>query len=320
MVGTNVDITERKRMEERLRQQEEELRRHRDHLEDLVQEATRKLEHQQVQLIQSEKMASLGQMAAGIAHEINNPMSYISSNLNTLCDYTQVLLGLQQLYQELEEAVVAGVLQRVEQVRERIQALRRQEAVDSIVSDMQEVLEDSLEGTRRVDEIIQGLKMFARPDSGPPQLADVNKLLESTLKLVRNQLKYKCEVLCHFGSLPPLPCHSTQISQVFTNLLVNAAQAIEEWGEIHITSRQEGAEAVVEISDTGAGMTPETLARLFTPFFTTKPPGKGTGLGLSICYSIINRHQGRIEVRSEPGKGSTFTIRLPVAPEPQGSA
>ncbi len=302
------DITRRK-------QQEEELRQHRDHLQELVRQATRKLEAQQTQLIQSEKMASLGQMAAGIAHEINNPMSYITSNLGTLVDYSQVLLRLLSLHDEHTEALAAGRRQDTEALLERIQSLRRQEQVDELVADMPDLIQESLEGTRRVDEIIQGLKMFSRQDSGPPQPTDLNHVLESTLKLVRNQLKYKCRVLCDWGELPPIPCHPTQISQVFTNLLVNAAQSIQTQGEIRITTRHEGQQVVVSITDTGSGMTPETRAQLFTPFFTTKPPGKGTGLGLSISYSIISRHKGDIEVRSEPGQGSTFTVRLPVAPE-----
>jgi PAS domain S-box-containing protein len=310
------NITERKQAEAKLRQQEEDLKRHRDRLAELVQEATRKLEAQQAQLIQSEKMASLGQMAAGIAHEINNPMSYIASNLGTLGDSTRVILQLLHLYRELEDSLGSGASPPPAELLERIRALRRQEDVDRLLADMRELIHDSLEGAQRVDEIVQGLRMFARPESGPPQWVDMNKLLESTLKLVRNQLRYKCTVLCDYGSLPLLPCLPTQISQVFTNLFINAAQAMEERGELRITTRHEGDEVVVRVADTGSGMTPETLARLFTPFFTTKPAGKGTGLGLSICYGIIHRHQGRIEVQSEPGRGSTFTVRLPVSPEP----
>jgi signal transduction histidine kinase len=158
--------------------------------------------------------------------------------------------------------------------------------------------------------------MFAREDSGEPQLADLNEELESTLRMVWNQLKYKCTVERDLGPLPRLRCHPNQIGQVFANLLVNAAQAIERQGVIRIRTRHEGNEVVVRISDTGHGMTPETRARLFTPFFTTKPRGQGTGLGLSVSQSIIARHQGRIEVESEPGKGTTFTVSLPIT-EPE---
>ncbi|HYO59414.1 ATP-binding protein [Archangium sp.] len=309
------DITERKLAEERLLQQEEELRRHRDSLEELVRnrsekllQATLELEEQQAQLIQAEKLASLGQMAAGVAHEINNPVSYVMSNLGSLDQHVSSLTPLLKLQRELlstrEDGAAAELL-------ERLRELWKQEDVDYILGDMPEIIEETLMGTRRIKEIAQGLRSFAREDSGEPQLVDVNTELASTLKIVWNELKYKCEVKRDFGPLPPVSCHPTQISQVFTNLLVNAAQAIETRGEIRIRTRHEGSEVVVEISDTGKGMTQETISKLFTPFFTTKPRGQGTGLGLSVSYGIIARHKGRIDVQSEPGKGSTFTIHLP---------
>ncbi|HEX5751111.1 MAG TPA: ATP-binding protein [Archangium sp.] len=310
------NITERKLSEARLLQQEEELRRHRDSLEELVRnrsekllKATIELEEQQAQLIQAEKMASLGQMAAGVAHEINNPVSYVMSNLGTLDQYVSSLSPLLQLQRELlthPDAASAELL-------ERMAELWKQEEVDYLLSDMPELIEESLAGTRRIKEIAQSLRSFAREDTGEPQLVDVNTELSSTLKIVWNELKYKCEVKRDFGPLPPVSCHPTQISQVFTNLLVNAAHAIETRGEIRIRTRHEGNEVVVEIADTGKGMTPETLSKLFTPFFTTKPRGQGTGLGLSVSYGIIARHKGRIDVQSQPGQGSTFTIRLPAA-------
>jgi PAS domain S-box-containing protein len=312
------NITERKQAEARLLQQEEELRRHRDSLEELVRnrsekllQATIELEEQQAQLIQAEKMASLGQMAAGVAHEINNPVSYVMSNLGTLDQYVSSLTPLLQLQRELlatREAESGGA---AAELLERMRELWKQEEVDYLLGDMPELIEESLAGTRRIKEIAQGLRSFAREDSGEPQLVDVNTELASTLKIVWNELKYKCEVKRDFGPLPPVSCHPTQICQVFTNLLVNAAQAIETRGEIRIRTRHEGNEVVVEIADTGRGMTQETISKLFTPFFTTKPRGQGTGLGLSVSYGIIARHKGRIDVQSEPGKGSTFIIRLP---------
>ncbi|WP_395846845.1 ATP-binding protein [Cystobacter fuscus] len=315
------NITERKQTEERLRQQEEELRRHRDSLEELVRNrsekllrATLELEEQQAQLIQTEKMASLGQMAAGVAHEINNPVSYVMSNLGTLDQYVSALRPLLAAQRELLSAHEAAPTAPVApELIEHMRELWEQGDVDYLLEDMPELVEESLAGTRRIKEIVQSLRSFAREDSGEPQLVDVNEELASTLKIVWNELKYKCEVKRDFGPLPPVSCHPTQISQVFTNLLVNAAQAIETRGEIRIRTRQEGGEVVVEIADTGKGMSAETLSKLFTPFFTTKPRGQGTGLGLSVSYGIITRHQGRIDVQSEPGKGSTFVIRLPAA-------
>lgn len=314
------DITERKLAEERLIQQEVELRRHRDSLEELVRtrsekllQATLELEEQQAQLIQTEKLASLGQMAAGVAHEINNPVSYVMSNLGSLDQYFSSLAPLMQLQRELlapQEDESGGV---TAEILERMRELWQREDVEYILGDLPELIEESLAGTRRIKEIAQSLRSFAREDSGEPQLVDVNVELASTLKIVWNELKYKCEVKRDFGPLPAVSCHPTQIAQVFTNLLVNAAQAIETRGEIRIRTRHEGNEVVVEVADTGKGMTQETLSKLFTPFFTTKPRGQGTGLGLSVSYGIITRHKGRIDVQSEPGKGSTFIVRLPAA-------
>jgi signal transduction histidine kinase len=314
------NITDRKKAEERLRQQEEELRHHRDHLEDLVEErtrelrqATRELEAHHAQLVQNEKLASLGQMAAGVAHEINNPVSYVMSNLGTLDRYVASLVQVLHVQKDLLDLQGMALPVSVAELLGRLRTLWVQQEMDYILEDMPELVRESHEGTRHIQEIAKGLRTFAREDSGEQTLVDVNAELESTLKIVWNQLKYKCEVKRDFGELPKVSFHATQLTQVFANLLVNAAQAIETRGEIHITTRQEGGEVVVDISDTGHGMSQETLSKLFQPFFTTKPRGKGTGLGLSISYGIITRHKGRIDVRSEPGKGSTFTVRLPVA-------
>jgi signal transduction histidine kinase len=314
------NITSLKQTEERLRHQEEELRRHRDSLEELVRNrseklrlATLELEDQQAQLIQAEKLASLGQMAAGVAHEINNPVSYVMSNLGTLDEYVSVLAPLLQLQRELMDEPGPATEEDRQQLLERMREQWKQGDVDFILGDIPEMIQESQAGTRRIQEITQSLRAFAREDSGAPQMVDVNAELSSTLKMVWNELKYKCEVKRDFGALPPISFHPTQLSQVFTNLLVNAAQAMETRGEIRIRTRHEGNDVVVEIADTGKGMTPETLSKLFTPFFTTKPRGQGTGLGLSVSYGIITRHKGRIDVQSEPGKGSTFIVRLPVA-------
>ncbi|HEX8699006.1 MAG TPA: ATP-binding protein [Myxococcaceae bacterium] len=284
-------------------------------LKEKLLQAMRELEERQAQLIQAEKMASLGQMAAGIAHEVSSPAGYVMSNLSTLARYVSALLPLLHFQREL---LVAGDLSSNPTWEEqfvRMRELWQEEDVDSILVDAPELLQESLWGAQRIKEIVQNLRQFVREDSGEPQLADLNTELESTLKIVAGELKYKCEVSRDFQPLPPIRCHPTQLAQVFTNLLLNAAQAIETRGEIHIRTRHENAEVVVCISDTGQGMTPETLAKLATPFFTTKPRGQGTGLGLSISYSIIARHKGRIEVQSEPGKGTTFTIRLPAKTE-----
>ncbi len=314
------NITSLKQTEERLRHQEEELRRHRDSLEELVRTrseklrlATLELEDQQAQLIQAEKLASLGQMAAGVAHEINNPVSYVMSNLGTLDEYVSVLAPLLELQRELMDEPGPATEEARRELVERMREQWKRGDVDFILGDMPEMIQESQAGTRRIQEITQSLRAFAREDSGAPQMVDVNAELSSTLKMVWNELKYKCEVKRDFGALPPISFHPTQLAQVFTNLLVNAAQAIETRGEIRIRTRHEGNDVVVEIADSGKGMTQETLSKLFTPFFTTKPRGQGTGLGLSVSYGIITRHKGRIDVQSEPGKGSTFIVRLPAA-------
>jgi signal transduction histidine kinase len=303
-----------------LHQREEELRRHRSQLEELVQSRTEKLrfttqalEERQAQLIQAERMASLGQLVAGIAHEINNPLGYMTSNLATLTQYLTVFTGLLNDYRDFAAAVGPGLQGPAAELLARIQSLQEQEDLDYLLSDVKELLNDSREGAQRVADMVQSLKAYVRDDSGQPELVDVNKELATTLKVVWNQLKYKCEVKSDYGQIPPILGQPAQLNQVFTHLLLNAAQAIEQRGVIHVSTRHEGNEVLVSISDTGHGMTPEVIARLFTPFFTTRPPGRGVGLGLSITQGIVSRHQGHIEVRSQPGEGSTFTLHFPVA-------
>ncbi|WNG38356.1 GAF domain-containing protein [Archangium minus] len=312
---------QRRRTEVLLRQREEELQRHRDQLEKILHNGTAELlqttvalEERQAQLLHSERMASLGQLVAGIAHEINNPLGYITSNLSTLTQYLSVFMELLELYRKL--AATLGPEQQQGPAAEllaRIQSLQQQEDLDYLLGDVNDLLRDSREGAHRVADIVQSLKAFVREDSGQPELVDVNKELATTLKVVWNQLKYRTEVRCDYGPVPPILGRPAQLNQVFTHLLLNAVQAIPERGLIQITTLREGNEVLVRISDTGQGMTREVLARLFTPFFTTKPPGKGTGLGLSISYGIMSRHNGRIEVKSQFGQGSTFTLRFPIA-------
>jgi two-component system NtrC family sensor kinase len=277
-----------------------------------LSQLTRELDERHAQRIQAEKLASLGQMAAAVAHEISSPVSYVQSNLGALADYVTVLRPLLKFLRELLSAQGPALHEGREELIARMNELWKRENVTSILEDMPELIEESREGARHIKELVHSLRMFAREDSGEPQLADLNVELESTLKIVGPELQARCKVERDLGPLPLIRCHPTQLSQVFTHLLINAAQAIETTGEIHVRTRHEGNEVVVRISDTGHGMTPETLSKLFTPFFTTRPRGQGRGLGLSVSYGIIVRHQGRIEVESAPGKGTTFTIRLPV--------
>jgi PAS domain S-box-containing protein len=269
-------------------------------------------EERQAHLIQAEKLALLGQLAAGVAHEINNPVSYVTSNLSSLGRYVTELSPLLRAQRELIESLGVGGKVPPTELLTRARELWARHDMDFLLQDMTDIVKESLDGSRRIKEIAHSLRTFARAEAEEPQRVDLNAELESTLRMVWNELKYKCEVKRDFGELPPVACYPTQITQVFTNLLVNAAQAIVTMGEIRIQTRHEGSHVVVRISDTGAGMTAETLAKLSTPFFTTKPRGQGTGLGLYISYGIIARHKGRIDVESELGKGTTFILHLPV--------
>jgi len=238
----------------------------------------------------------------------------VTSNLRALDKYVSAVGPLLRMLGEWLAEPGTGARTVTAERFERMRQLWEQGDVAELLTDMPDLLQESLTGTRRIKEIAQSLRVFAREDDGQAQLVDLNEELESTLRMVGNELKYKCEVRRDFGPLPRITCPPTQIVQVFTNLLLNASQAIETRGEIRIRTRQQEQEVMVEISDTGKGMTAETLAKLFTPFFTTKPRGQGTGLGLSISRDIVTRQGGRIEVRSEPGKGSTFTVYLPITP------
>lgn len=265
-----------------------------------------RLEEAQNQLLQSEKMASIGQLAAGVAHEINNPIGYVYSNLGSLDKYIQAILGLVAAYEQAESAIASG------EALSRVQAAKHEADLEFLREDVAALMNESREGITRVKKIVQDLKDFSHVDEAEWQWADIRQGLDSTLNIVWNEIKYKAEVVKEYGEMPEVECLPSQLNQVFMNLLVNAAHAIEERGTITLRTGVEGEEAWVEIADTGKGIPPENLSRIFDPFFTTKPVGKGTGLGLSLSYSIIQKHHGRIEVASEAGKGTTFRIWLPI--------
>jgi len=278
---------------------------------DALQEANRKIELVHAQLLQSEKMASIGQLAAGVAHEINNPIGYINSNLGTLANYVRDLLGVLSTYEELERdfAHEPGIQARLRHVKVKMD-------LDYLKQDLADLVRESQEGVAHIKQIVQDLQTFSHADDGEWRWADLHKGLESTLNIVWNELKYKAEVVKEYGELPRVHCVPSQLNQVFMNLLVNAAQAIEERGAIVIRTGRTGDDWVwVEISDTGCGIEPEVLPCIFDPFFTTKQVGKGTGLGLALSRGIVERHGGRIEIESKAGKGTTFIIHLPVGTE-----
>jgi len=263
-----------------------------------------KLEEAQNQLLQSEKMASIGQLAAGVAHEINNPIGYVYSNLGALEKYLKDMFSVVAAYEQLEND--PGALASVRQLKQQVD-------LDFLKEDVSALMHESREGITRVKKIVQDLKDFSHVDATDEwTLADLHAGLDSTLNIVANEVKYKAEVTKDYGNIPEVECLPSQINQVFMNLLVNAAHAIEERGTIAIRTGTHDSEVWVEIADNGKGIPAENLKRIFDPFFTTKPVGKGTGLGLSLSYSIVQKHGGKIEVASEVGKGTTFSLRLPV--------
>ncbi|MCE1184042.1 MAG: ATP-binding protein [Rhodocyclales bacterium] len=265
----------------------------------------KKLEEAHNQLLQSEKLASIGQLAAGVAHEINNPIGFVNSNLGALQKYCDSLLGLLDQYEGLE-----GELK--PESSTAIRSAKKKLDLDFLREDLVDLIAESIDGTDRVRRIVQDLRDFSRTGGAEWQRADVHAGLESTLNVVSNEVKYKADVVRDYGELPEIECLPQQLNQVFLNLLVNAAQAIPERGTITLRTRCEGGWVRISIIDNGAGIPPEIREKIFDPFFTTKPIGKGTGLGLSVTYGIVDKHKGRIELESEVGKGTSFTICLPV--------
>lgn len=258
-----------------------------------------KLEQANRQLLQSEKLAAIGQLAAGVAHEINNPVGYVYSNLQSLESY------LTDLFRITDAVDSASSI-------EDLRAIKQNIDYAFLRSDLLDLLAESREGIERVKKIISAMKDFSHIEDEEFKLADIHRGIETTLNVVNNELKYKAEIIKDFGDLPEVECIISQINQVVMNLLVNAAHAIESFGRITVRTRHEGSQVIIDVEDNGKGISPENLNRLFEPFFTTKPIGKGTGLGLSLSFNIIQKHNGRIDVESTPDEGTRFRITLPV--------
>lgn len=271
-----------------------------------LQELNKKLENAQNQLLQNEKMAAIGQLAAGVAHEINNPIGFVNSNLQSLNDYLKKIMQLLVFYHKV-----------VGKGEEKYQALevdmRKKMQFDFIENDIMELLSESIEGIERVAAIVSNLKAFSHVDNSEWKLNSVVDGMENTIKIAMNQIKNKAQIHRDYqDGIPEVYCQVMQINQVFLNVLINAVQAIEGYGDIFIRIYQEDQHVCIAVRDTGCGIDSDNLNRIFEPFFTTKPVGTGTGLGLSLSYSIIKKHHGDIRVTSEPGVGTTFTIELPV--------
>ncbi len=276
----------------------------------------KRLEEAHNQLLQAEKMASIGQLAAGIAHELNNPIGFVHSNLGTLDAYVRDLMEIVDAYDDAQASTEAPAIHQA-----RIARLKETRDFAYIRQDIGQLLSESRDGLSRVRKIVQDLKNFSHVSGQQWDWADLHQGLDSTLNIVWNELKYKCQVVKEYGDIPKVYCLISQLNQVFMNLLVNAGHAIETKGIITIgTVRLGNEEIAIEISDTGKGIAPEHLTRIFEPFFTTKPVGKGTGLGLSLAYGIVNTHHGRIDVSSQPGIGTTFRVIIPIQPMATASA
>jgi len=308
------DITARKQIEAVLRVNQEQLQSFNDQLENRITEEVSKNREKDILLLHQDKMSSIGQLAAGVAHEINNPMAFIASNLVTLKGYVESLSQFHRLFQGLLEK--NGTVQELLVLEEATRKLD----IAFILEDISPLIAESSEGAGRVKQIVHDLKGFARTDENNFELADLNDCVRSTVNIVRNEIKYVADLDLQLGDIPLISCSSNQLSQVIINLLVNAAHSISSHGSITVITRQVDDTVVLSVRDTGTGMTEEVRKRIFEPFFTTKEVGKGTGLGLSISYSIIQKHGGEISVESEPGRGTIFSVTLPINNHQEGPA
>lgn len=307
LIHEAISAMERNSLMDELAQSNAALKQRQQEQEALIRE----LKQARDQLMQSEKMASIGQLAAGVAHEINNPIGFVRSNLSSLREYTESLLTLNDAFAK----ALGDSLKTPE-----LQALCRTHDLEFIREDLPSLLEESSEGIERVEKIIRSLRDFSRTDTGEMESLDIHQCLNKALAVARNEIKYKATAETDYAELPPITGVDSQLGQVFLNLLVNAAQAIEEQGLIRITTeRCDDNRIEARITDNGPGIPADNLDRLFEPFFTTKPVGKGTGLGLSLSYGIVQSHQGELKVESTPGEGTTFRVILPIQQTPHES-
>ncbi|HCN19849.1 MAG TPA: hypothetical protein DIS73_06135 [Planctomycetia bacterium] len=269
-----------------------------------LQKAYKELQNAQAQLVQSEKMASLGQLVAGIAHEVNNPVSFIYGNMDHLTEYIndikKVLAGFMGLKSlNLEE-------------KQQIDNLVQETDLDFLLKDLDKLIKSCKNGAERTKDIVVALRSFSRLDEAALKDADIHEGIDSTLEILTHNYKNRITVHKEYGNIPKIRCYASQLNQVFMNLLANASQAIENNGDVWIKTQKKGENVLISIRDTGNGISEENMKKLFTPFFTTKPIGQGAGLGLSISYGIIEKHNGLIWAESKVGAGTTFNIELPL--------
>lgn len=297
-----------------LQQSQQALAYEKEQLEQRVSERTQELtealhtlKQAQVQLIQTEKMSSLGQMVAGIAHEINNPVNFISGNLDYTMRYAQDLLSLVTLYQQEYPHPTPALHHHIQSID-----------LSFLQTDLPKILASMRMGTQRIQQIVLSLRNFSRLDEASKKFAELHSGIDSTLLILNNRLRQGIDVIKQYGDLPLVECHPAQINQVFMNLLSNSIDALLEDSQIHpkqitiCTEQIDSGWVCITIKDNGPGIPPGIQDKLFDPFFTTKPVGQGTGLGLSICYDIVKKHQGNIRIRPTNGQGAEFQVFLPI--------
>ncbi|CAN5872313.1 hypothetical protein BH10CHL1_BH10CHL1_30780 [soil metagenome] len=294
-VGIQTDVTTR-----------EEAKRQVIEKHQALETALTELRETQAMLVHAEKMNALGQMVAGVAHEINNPVSFVNSNIYAL---QQMVVEIVAAYTKLEQVALAVPSAAS---KAAVYTIHQEADIEFLMEDMTDLINSSLMGLTRVSKIVEELRTFSRLDEAEFKLADLKEGIESTLLIAQAALENRIQVVLELDELSPIKCRPAELNQVFLNLILNAAHAIEGEGKITIAGRDAGKAIILTFQDTGCGMTPDVMKNIFNPFFTTKPVGVGTGLGLTIAYKIITAgHHGTIEVASEPGRGTTFTLRLP---------
>jgi len=308
LVGAIIDVTEQKKAEETLEKRNAE-----------IKDGLANLKQAQVQLVQQEKLAGIGQLAAGVAHEINNPLGFVLSNFDSLKKYLTKITDVFHQYGELKKRVLESDTQNLKELAQQLVIFEKQKKIAYVFEDLEPIIQESDDGLKRLGEIVKALKLFSRVDKNSEfESYDLNTGIKNTLIVGRNEIKYVADIEVNLGELPEIQASAGQINQVLLNIIINAAQAIKEkhmskLGMVKITSYHDDQFVYCSIQDDGLGMTAETIKNIFNAFFTTKPSGQGTGLGLSISYDIVvNKHGGDISVVSEKGIGTTFTIKLPL--------
>ena len=271
-----------------------------------LRKAYEKVKEQKNTILHQEKLASVGLLGAGVAHEINNPAGFVKSNLGSLSGY------LKDLVDYIEKADSLIDHQGSDEMKAQLQRSKADMDLGFLIKDISDLIEESEEGISRISRIVTSLKSFSRPDSEEKENFDLNECVRTTLILVESKTKYKADISTEYTELPDICGMPGSINQVILNMLINAVQAIQDFGRIELKTRREGNFAVLEVSDSGKGISTDNLNHIFDPFFTTKDLDEGTGLGLSVSHGIVKRHGGKIEVESTPGLGTTFQIYLPL--------